>query len=106
MEAPALARKIAEVLSDHGLTADRFADALVRTFVSAGSFVDAQDAWKMVDALVSVWTPERLRVSRTPRTPSLNIRDAYYLPEKVRALIARRPLARSRRFGGSYPRHD
>ncbi|MGH2749345.1 MAG: toll/interleukin-1 receptor domain-containing protein [Actinomycetota bacterium] len=88
LEPTEVAVTIVAILSEHELTADRMADALVANFVNSGSYVDAQDNWKRLQRYVKSWTPERLRALEKSIDENRQVREAFDLPDKVRALVA------------------
>ena len=83
-----MAVNIVTILSQHELTAERMADALVANFVASQSYVSAQENWMTLQHYVKSWTPERLRAVEKSIDDNRQIREAFYLPDKVRALVA------------------
>jgi TIR domain len=83
-----IAGALVDILFVHELTAREMAAAVVNYFAASNSYEATRSRVALLDR-ITAWTPELLQRVETAARENSQIRECYYMPERIRALVRR-----------------
>lgn len=83
------AGRVADAVSGNPLLQQKLLEVAVAAFERSGTYAEAKERFKTLEHLKGPWTAGHLRRVEAAAVDNSQIRDAFGVPDRVRALVAR-----------------